>query len=128
MVDQNNMPYNVALNFGYNNGYIYLHSAQTGKKIDILRHNPNVCIVMSTAHELKFQSEQVACSYGMKYKSVVVSGKVEFINDFDEKVQALNVIMRHYTGKDFNYSTPAVNEVCCYKVKIENIQARQFGY
>lgn len=128
MVDENNMPYNVALNFGYHNGEIYLHSAQTGKKMDILRKNPNVCVVMSTGHQLKFQSEKVACSYGMKYKSVVIHGKIEFIKDFDQKVEALNIIMQHYTGNDFTFGAPAVNEVCCYKIKVEKIQGRQFGY
>ena len=37
MVDQNNMPYVVPLNFGVKDGVIYLHSSPKGKKIDILK-------------------------------------------------------------------------------------------
>ncbi|PID57865.1 hypothetical protein CSB45_06515 [candidate division KSB3 bacterium] len=37
-------PYVVPLNFGYNDRTIYLHSAQKGKKLDILRQNPRVCV------------------------------------------------------------------------------------
>ena len=35
----------------------------------------------------------------MKYRSVLVSGRVEFVEDMKDKVEALNVIMANYTDK-----------------------------
>lgn len=128
MVDKENKPYVLPFNFGYNDGIIYLHSAPEGKKIDILKNNPSVCISFSNGYELRFQSEQVACSYGMKYRSVLAFGKVTFIEDYDEKVRVLNIIMKHYTGKEFEYNSPAVNNVLIYYVKVEKFEGRVHGY
>ena len=129
MVDQNNLPYTLPFNFGFENNTVFLHSAPVGRKIDILRHKPDVCISFSTAHELYLQSENVACSYGMKYKSVLVKGKVEFVEDLDEKIHILNVIMKQYTRRDdFSYSEPAVKNVAVMKIIAETIEAKAFGY
>ena len=128
MIDQDGLPYVLPLNFGYDDGVIYLHSSQHGKKIDILKNNHNVSVAFSTDHELRFQSEDVACSYSMKYRSVLASGKVEFIDDPDQKIKALNFIMRQYSPKEFSYNMPSILEVCCWKVKIEKIEGRVYGY
>lgn len=128
MVDQDNKPYIIPMNFGYKKDCIYLHSSQTGKKIDILNNNNNVCIAFSTDHELRWQSENVACSYSMKYRSVLAYGKVEFIEDFDQKIEALNVVMAQYTKREFEYSNPAVKDVKVFKVIIEKLDGRAYGY
>jgi len=128
MVDENNLPYVLPFNFGYKEGIIYLHSSQKGHKIDILKHNPSVCIAFSTDHQLRYQSEQMACSYSMKYRSVLAYGKVEFIEDMDQKIEFLNVVMSHYTDRDFTYSAPALREVCTYKVNVEKFTAKLYGY
>ncbi len=127
MVDQNQEPYVVALNYGYRDNCLYLHSAKTGRKIEILKTNNKVCVALSTDHLLRAQHEAVACSYAMHYRSVVIHGHVEFIEDNDQKMEALNIIMKHYTGHEFSYNLPAVREVEVYKVIIEKIQARQLG-
>ncbi|MBL7905189.1 MAG: pyridoxamine 5'-phosphate oxidase family protein [Bacteroidales bacterium] len=129
MVDENNMPYTLPFNFGFENNTVYLHSAPVGKKISVLRNNPYVCIAFSTAHQLYKQSPEVACSYGMRYKSVLVFGKVEFIEDPAEKIGILNIIMRQYTQRgDFSYSDPSVKNVAVMKVVTDRIEAKAFGY
>jgi uncharacterized protein len=128
MVDENNHPYVLPFNFGYSNGIIYLHSSQKGHKIDILKNNPNVCIAISTDHQLRYQSEQVACSYSMKYRSVLAFGKVEFITDLELKKEFLNRVMTHYTDRDFSYNEPALREVCTYQVVVEKFTAKLYGY
>lgn len=128
MIDQDNKPYVLPFNFGYEDGIVFLHSAPIGKKIDVLQNNPEICVSFSTDHKLFHRHEQVACSYGMRYKSVLISGKVEFIEDYDEKVRVLNIIMRKYTGKDFDYNTPAVKNVAIYKVIPEKTETKFSGY
>ena len=128
MVDENNLPYVLPFNFGYSNGVIYLHSSQKGLKIDILKKNPSVCIAFSTDHQLRYQSEQMACSYSMKYRSVLAFGKVEFFKDFDQKVESFNTVMAHYTDREFTYGVPALREVCTYKVKVDKFTAKLYGY
>lgn len=129
MVDQDNKPYTLPFNFGFEDGILYLHSAPIGRKIDVLSKNPNVCVAFSTAHELYLQSEDVACSYGMKYKSVLIEGEVEFIDDFDEKIRVLNIIMRQYTKRaDFKYNAPSVKNVAVMRIKASSVSAKAFGY
>lgn len=128
MADQKGMPYVVPMNFGLHEGNIYLHSAQAGRKIDILKKNPDVCICFTSDYHLLWQNENVACSYSMKYRSIRAYGKVEFIEDYDKKVEALNIIMRKYTGRDFNYNAPAVNDVLPWVVKVDKWEGRVYGY
>ncbi len=127
MVDTDNNPYVLPFNFGYKDKCIYLHSGQSGKKIEILKKNNSVCVVFSTGHKISAQNKDVACSYIMSYKSVICYGKVEFIEEYDKKVEAMNIIMQQYTGKNFEYSIPSINNVLTYKVVIEEMTAKEFG-
>ncbi len=128
MVDEDNKPYVLPFNFGYKDGEIFLHSAQTGKKIDILKKNNEVCVAFSTDYDLRYQNEDVACSYSWKYRSVLAYGKVEFITDFDKKIEALNAVMGNYTKREFKYNDPAVKDVNCYKVVIGKLEGRAYGH
>ncbi len=128
MVDLDNNPYVIPMNFGYEQDVVYLHSAQTGKKMDILAKNRQVSLSFSTDHELRWQSEKVACSYSMKYRSVLASGRVEFIEDLDEKATALNIIMKNYTDGEFTYNDPALRDVAVFRVVLETLEGRAYGY
>ncbi len=127
MIDKDNKPYVLPFNFGYRDDVLYFHSAGSGKKIDILKQNNNVCAVFSIDHELKWVNEEVACSYGMKYRSVLAHGKVEFIENYDEKVDALSVIMSNYSELEFKYNKPAVEGVTVWKVKVEKFEGKALG-
>ena len=128
MVDQEGKPYLVPMNFGFEEGTIYLHSSRNGKKIEILKNCPEVCIEFSTDYLLRYQNEDVACSWSMKYRSVLAYGKVTFIEDESEKVNHLNMIMRNYTPKEFKYNPPSIREVCCWKIVVEKFEGRIYGY
>ena len=128
MVDTEGNPYLLPMNFGFRDGVIYMHGARQGKKTDILRTNPSVCVNFSIDLELRFQSEEVACSYSMKYRSVLAFGNAEFIEDPEEKISALDIIMSQYSERTFRYNTPALNEVGCWKIRVERFEGRAFGY
>lgn len=127
MVDTENTPYVIPMNFGYQDGVIYLHSGPEGRAINILNRNNQVCITFSIDHELVFQHPKVACSYRMKAKSVICYGKVNFIEDLDDKRKALDIIMRHYSGREFQYSEPAVKNVKIWKVPLDRVSAKEYG-
>ncbi|MFT3992816.1 MAG: pyridoxamine 5'-phosphate oxidase family protein [Dysgonomonas sp.] len=127
MIDINGMPYVIPMNFGYSDDIIYLHSAHEGGSILALEKNPNVCITFCSQPELTYQNVDVACSYRVKGSSVICRGKVEFENDYEEKVKALDILMKQYTDREFTYSVPAVNNVRVWKVKIDTISTKVFG-
>ena len=128
MVDEDNKPYVLHMNFGYREDEIFFHAAKTGKKIDILKKNPEVCVAFSTDHDLRYVNEEVACSWAMRYRSVLAYGKIVFIDDYDEKVEALNIIMANYSEREFSYNTPAVNDVQPFKLVLEKLEGRAYGY
>ena len=128
MTDLQGEPYVIPMNFGIRDNVIYLHGARKGKKIDILREHPSVCISFSTDHLLRAQSEEIACSWSMKYRSVLAYGQVEFIEDPAEKTEALNIIMSQYSDRSFRFAPPSIHEVCCFMVKVTRFEGRSFGY
>ena len=127
VVTPENTPYVIPMNFGYHNGIIYLHSAPEGRVITALENNSHICITFSTDHELAFQHPEVACSYRMKSKSVIAFGKVAFIEDLEQKRNALNIIMEQYSDKKFDYSDPAVRNVKIWAIPIDEISCKEFG-
>jgi len=48
----NDMPYVVTVNFGYDDKYIYFHSNQKGKKVEMIASNPNVCFELNYGGEV----------------------------------------------------------------------------
>ncbi len=128
MIDLEGKPYVLPFNFGYSEGYIYLHSDNKGKKIEVLKQNPEVCLTFSTDHEMFHVHDHVACSYGMAYRSVLVQGKVEFIEEKEAKIVAMNKFMRQYVDRDFSYSDPAINNVSLYRVKVEDFTGKLYHH
>lgn len=128
MIDENNFPYVLGFNFGYQDEMIYIHTSQEGRKIDVLKNNNNVCVYFDADLDLFARHEKVACSWRMRYRSVLVNGKAEFVNDFDEKVEALNIFMKNYSDLEFNYSKPAINNVNIIKIKVDSWTGRSFEY
>jgi nitroimidazol reductase NimA-like FMN-containing flavoprotein (pyridoxamine 5'-phosphate oxidase superfamily) len=88
MVDDG-MPYLVPLSHGYDekNGKIYIHSASEGKKLDVLRKNPNVW--GQAMHDHGYHKGE--CSH--LYASVMFKGKVHFIDEVEEKKHAFKVMI-----------------------------------
>jgi|YNPMSStandDraft_1061717.scaffolds.fasta_scaffold05783_6 hypothetical protein len=123
-----NKPYVLGFNFGYEDNTIYLHGAKEGRKIDIIKKNNNVCVMFDTDHEFFYRHEHVACSYRMRYKSVMAIGKAYIVEDEQEKIKALNAIMKQYTDINFEYSKPSLANVGIICIKVEKMTGRKFEY
>ena len=128
MVDAEGNPYVIPMNFGFKDDIIYLHGAKHGKKIDILQQHPRVCINFTTDHLLRYQNEQVACSWSMKYRSVLCYGQAEFITEPAEKISAFHIVMAQYTQGEFKFNPPSIREVCVWQVKVMKFEGRAYGY
>jgi nitroimidazol reductase NimA-like FMN-containing flavoprotein (pyridoxamine 5'-phosphate oxidase superfamily) len=71
--------YIVPINYFYKNSTIYAHSA-AGKKIDMMRRNPNVC----------FQVDEISSIF--RWQSAILWGTFEEITDPELKHQAMQGI------------------------------------
>lgn len=120
-------PYVLPMNFALDGDFVILHSAQSGRMWETLKKNQNVCINWTLGEDIKWQNVTVGCSYRVQSKSVLVEGKVEFVNDFNEKTRCLELLMAQYSEREFKFSKPAVENVGIIKVAIEKISAKEFG-
>ncbi len=110
------VPYVVPMNYGYRDGSVFLHSAIEGRKIELLRKNPNVCLEFEK--DVDLIPAEAACSFSMKYRSVIASGKAVFLEDAEEKTQGLNVIMAQYTGKEFDFPPQALEKIVVIRIDL----------
>lgn len=123
----NDIPYVLPMNFALDGDSLILHSAQSGRMWETLKQNRKVCINWTVGEELAWQNVKVGCSYRVKSKSVLVEGKVEFVDDFEEKTRCLQMLISQYSDREFKFSKPAVENVGVIKVVIETISAKEFG-
>ena len=120
-------PYIVPMNYGYTmeNGKLtlYLHGAKEGRKLDILRQNPKVFIEIDT-DIVPFEGI-TACHYGVGYSSVMGEGIAELVEDAEGKKQALSILMKTQTGKDFTFDDRMVSVVTCIKICVTDFTAKK---
>ena len=121
-----NAPYVVPLCFGYEKNVLYFHSAAKGQKIELLRENPNVCFEFDTVFEVVKSDEP--CAWSMKYQSVIGFGKAVFVESTEEKRKALDVILAHYSNRDFEFPEKKVRATAVIKVEIDSMTCKQSGF
>lgn len=122
MCDSNH-PYIVPLCFGFTDNTLYFHSAPKGKKIDILKKNPNVCFEFDIFTQVIKSAK--ACRWGMKYRSVIGYGRASFITDHDLKRQAFDIIMKQYADGSFVYEDALLKSSVIIKVEIESMTGKK---
>jgi len=116
--------YLVPIHYVYRNGYVYAHSAE-GKKIRMMRENPQVCFEVEHIHSV------------FSWQTVIAKGVYEEITDIDEKQQAMQGIIHRImplvtsaeghpshgiTEKDSDVGTTV--EVVVYRIKLSEQSGR----
>jgi nitroimidazol reductase NimA-like FMN-containing flavoprotein (pyridoxamine 5'-phosphate oxidase superfamily) len=118
-------PYVVPMSFGYRDGVLYFHGGATGRKVEIIRRDPRVCVEFDVDVEIRPGKE--VCRTGMKYRSVIAFGTASFVEDREEKRRALQALMNQYAEGEFGFPDAAVDRTTCFKVVIEEMTGKQAG-
>lgn len=119
-----NVPYLVPVSFGYDGKCLYVHTAKEGKKIDYLESNNQVCFEFDI-NVKTIEHESVACKWTTSYQSVIGFGKMTEITDFEEAAYALNQIMLHYSGKEWEMTEKMLATVKMWKIEIEEMTGKE---
>lgn len=120
---KNNQPYVVPVSFGYDGTFIYFHSAHEGMKIDYILANNKACFELE--HDVKIlRDENNACEWAQSFYSVIGFGTVQEILDPQRKVYALNQIMKHYSGKEWEFDEMTLKRTRLWCITIENITGK----
>ena len=121
-----NEPYVLPMNYGYTleDGrlVLYLHSAVKGRKLDMIRSNPKVSFSID-CDRMPFEG-RVACQYGMVYSSVMGKGTATIVEDVEEKKQAMSILMKTQTGKDFTFEDRLVSIVAVIRIDVTEYTAK----
>ncbi len=122
-INHGKSPYVIPLSFGYHDHTLYFHSGAKGKKLDLLKNNPNVCFEVDNI--TKIMEAENPCACDIKYQSIVGFGKVEFIDDTQERIKALKAIISQYTDKHPNIPKFQAETTVVFKVIIKNMTYKQ---
>ena len=122
-----NEPYVIPMNYGYTMEdeklVVYLHSAVRGRKLDMIRANPKVYFEFAT--ELQPFAGKLPCQYGLAYSAVMGKGTARIVEDVEQKKQAMTILMKTQTGKDFTFNEELVSIVAVIRIDVEEYTAKR---
>ncbi len=122
MVDDGE-PYIVPMNFGYRDGYLYFHCAREGRKLDVLRKNPQLCFELEA--DVHLVRGEKACRWSTSYESVIGWGTAAISLDERDVKEGLEVLMSHYTEGPFEFDLRSLSLTAVVKVKVERMTGKR---
>jgi nitroimidazol reductase NimA-like FMN-containing flavoprotein (pyridoxamine 5'-phosphate oxidase superfamily) len=121
---KDNQPYIVPVSFGYDGIHIYFHTADEGMKLDYLAANNRVCFEME--HDVKVVSDETsACKWSQSFYSVIGFGNVHEITDLPQKLAGLNLLMKHYSGREWDFGDHPFNKLKIWSITIDQITGKK---
>ena len=113
------LPYLIPISFGYDGEAVYIHTGRRGKKITFFEGNPRVCLSFVSQAEI-VPDEEEACEWSFEFSSVIADGNISEITDPEGKSFALNQIMSHYSGRDWDLPEKALKGTRLWMIILEN--------
>ena len=123
--------YIVPLSFGYEikdgGCTLYFHGAKEGRKIDLIRKNPEVGFEMDTDCAIYAVGEaETACDYTARFQSVVGNGVMSIVPEAEEKRLGLTLLMEHNAGKrEWAFHEKMVEAVTVFKLKVTKLSCKE---
>ena len=123
-------PYIVPLNFGFTHvdgiRKFFFHSAASGRKVDLCRKLGYAGFEMD--RDRLVHPNEKACDFSMRYQCVIGEGTVEEITDLAGKKDALNAIMKQYSGRsDWEMPESVLERTCVFCLTVAEISGKEHG-
>lgn len=122
-----NFPYIVPVNFAYkvegDEICFYIHGAMAGRKYELLSNNPFCSFEMDIPLEMDCIEELKDVT--MRYKSVMGTASVEFLEGEEKQYAIDDIIMARYEAtRNFDYNKSAVARTAVAKLKVIGITGK----
>lgn len=118
--------YIVPVNFAYDEGKIYIHSAPEGRKIELLRTDNH--ITFETELTAEILKDDIPCNWSAKYRSVMGKGIISIQNDPDSKRRGLDLIMKKYGADiELKYNESSLSKMVILELTITSLTGKQSG-
>lgn len=118
-------PYCLPLSFVRVGEELYFHCAHEGRKVDLLRSNPRVCVTFVGGDEPAFVPPAMYTSY---FQSAMVTGTAREVTDPDEKRQALRALCEKLTPGDMAAFDLAMDKslaaTALWRISMEEVTAK----
>lgn len=126
--DPEGYPYILPLNFGYtveaNRLTLLFHGSLQGKKHDLMRADNRASFEMDCSHQLGYNAERGYCT--MNYESVMGRGRIEYIEDEQERLRALTLLTdRMHPEGHFDFSLGALPRTTVFKLIVAEMTAKR---
>jgi hypothetical protein len=115
-------PYVVPVNFLFRGQRIYIHGAQSGRKLENIAARPEVAFC--AYEQLRIVTGEAACRCATRYISVLVEGRAELVPDGERKQALLAALTAKYAEAPVD--PPAAAE-CLGTALIEIVPERITG-
>lgn len=94
VLGDNDYPYAVPLSYAYDNSKIIFHMAKAGHKLDAIKNHSKVsfCVID--------QDQIVEEEYTTYFRSVIVFGKAQILDDDIQKTAAFEIFAKKYSPND----------------------------
>ena len=112
------------VSFGYDGDAIFIHTAKSGRKIEFIEANPVECFELESDVRLQ-ANESDPCAWTFAFRSVIGYGTIAELTRPDDMFRALNVIMRHYSGRDWEIAADAAATTRVWRIEIESIAGKK---
>lgn len=117
----NDYPYAVPINYVYDKGKVFLHSASQGHKIDALKKNPKCSLGIIDKDDV------IPEKFTSYFRSVIAFGKAEFVTSEETKIYALQLLCEKYSP-GFNPSeeiNKCIKSVTIIEIRLEKITGKE---
>ena len=119
------LPYCLPLSFVRIGEDLLFHCAREGRKVDLLRRSPQVCVTFVGDDRPAFVAPAMYTTY---FQSVLVTGTASEVTDPSEKVQALRALCQKVTPNHMEGFEAAMeqslNVTAVWKVRMEELSGK----
>jgi nitroimidazol reductase NimA-like FMN-containing flavoprotein (pyridoxamine 5'-phosphate oxidase superfamily) len=121
-------PYVIPVHFTHHEGTIYVHCAEAGLKLDLLRRDPRVCVEVDELRGIVPADKP--CAFSTRYASLIAFGRARLVSDPATRRLALSRLMEKYAGTSqpaAGWTDRQLAGVAVIAVTVEHITGKRSG-
>ena len=115
-------PYGLPMDYVRQGNSLYFHGSKEGRKVNSMKATPWACAVIIGENEI------VPSRFGRKYKSVIVEGGIELIDEPEFKRQVMTWVVKRkssdYFEKGLTVIEKMLDRVLVYKMNMETVSGK----
>ena len=120
--DPEGRPYGLPMDYVREGNSLYFHGSKEGRKVNSMKATPWACAVIIGENEI------VPNKFGRKYKSVIVEGGIELIDEPEFKRQVMTWVVKRkssdYFEKGLTVIEKMLDRVLVYKMNMETVSGK----